>query len=380
MDTRNILVTAIVSGLISATLLSLVFLRTPTEKGYENVFMGVDAAYDSPEEIETLVNAISPYTNVFIIGSTGITFNETKLTDLCQYIYEKGLAFIIYTDDHDPPGRPSGKWIEDAKSRWGDHFLGLYIYDEVGGKHIDLWRYRVFTEADNYTDARNQFVSHMEYLIQIASSNTTIREDVQAFSSDYALYWFDYKAGYDVLFAEFGWNYSRQLNIAMCRGAALAQNKEWGVMITWTYSQFPYLESGKELYEDMILAYQNGANYILIFDTNENYTHGVLREEHLQAMKDFTLYAHNNPRTNGSPNERTAFVLPKDYGYGFRGPEDKIWGLWEDDTFSYELSVKLGNLLKEYGTKLDVIYDDDVDYDTIGYTKVIFWNGTTLGG
>jgi hypothetical protein len=258
----------------------------------------------------------------------------------------------------------------------------LYVYDEVGGKHLDLWTYRVFTEAENYTDARNLFVAHMESLIQLASSNSTSIQGVQTFSSDYALYWFDYKAGYDVLFAEFGWNYSRQLNVALCRGAALVQNRKWGVMITYTYDQEPYLEDHEKLYEDMVFAYENGAEYIMIFDTNPNYTHGILGEQHFQAMKRFTQYAHENPRVEHSAAERTAFVLPKDFAYGFRGPTDKIWGLWEaeEDPLSFELSDRLGSLLDYYGNELDVIYDDQVDYDKLEYDRILFWNGTVLGG
>ncbi|HIJ07835.1 TPA: hypothetical protein HA274_00550 [Candidatus Bathyarchaeota archaeon] len=378
MKKTQILLTAIAGSCVVALLFAGIYFGNPVKEDYADVFVGVDAAYDAPEEIKMRVDAMAAFTNVFVIGSTGITFNETKLTDLCQYIYDKGLKFIVYTDDHEPPTLPSRQWIENAKIRWSSRFLGLYVYDEVGGKQLDLYEWRIVEKADNNSDARNQFVAHIDSLIQVATSNTTANEGIQVFSSDYALYWFDYKAGYDVLFAEFGWNYSRQMNVAFCRGAAEAQKKEWGVMITWTYSVEPYLESGEELFKDMVSAYDNGAKYILIFDTNENYTNGVLMEEHVQAIKQFTQYAHANPRKFGRVSERTVFVLPKDYGYGFRGPEDKIWGLWENDAFSYELSVKLGVFLEEYGNKLDVIYDDDVDYDRLGYDKVIFWNGTTL--
>ena len=60
------------------------------------------------------------------------------------------------------------------------------------------------------------------------------------YTSDYALYWFDYKAGYDTVFTEFGWNNSRQMDIALCRGAATVKGKDWGAIITWTYDQPPY--------------------------------------------------------------------------------------------------------------------------------------------
>jgi len=197
------------------------------------------------------------------------------------------------------------------------------------------------------------------------------------FTADYALYWFDYKAGYDVVLAEFGWNYSRQLNVALCRGAATIQNKEWGVIITWTYDDPPYIESGVELYKDLVLAYENGAKYIIVFDSNEEYTQGILKQEHYEALQQFWEYAKTNPRQKDQSSDRVAYVLPKDYAYGFRGPNDKIWGLWEADAFSLETSENLGKLLDQFGAKLDIIYDDDLELDST-YSKYVFWNGTIL--
>jgi hypothetical protein len=144
-----------------------------------------------------------------------------------------------------------------------------------------------------------------------------------------------------MLLAQFGWNYSRQLNVALCRGAATMQNKDWGVIITWTYTEPPYIKSGEELYKDLILAYENGAKYIVVSDWTENYTQGILKEEHLNALKQFWRYVQDNPRESEPISDRVAYVLPKDYAYGFRGPNDKIWGLWEADALSYELSCKV---------------------------------------
>jgi hypothetical protein len=209
--------------------------------------------------------------------------------------------------------------------------------------------------------------------------------DLPLFTSDYALYWFDYKATYDVVFAEFGWNYSRTINVALCRGAANVQNRDWGVMITWTYTQPPdnesYLESGEELYNDLVLAYENGAKYILVFDTNEDYTRGVLREEegHFEALKRFWQYALDNPRPSNPPSDRIAYVLPKDYGYGFRGPNDTIWGLWKaaNYTDSFRISTEVGHLLDRYPNNIDIIYDDGLETsNSYGYGLIIYWNGT----
>jgi hypothetical protein len=131
----------------------------------------------------------------------------------------------------------------------------------------------------------------------------------------------------------------------------------------------------------MVLAYENGAKYILVFDSNSDYTDGVLTEEHLAALKQFWSYARSNPRQTAASSERVAYVLPKGYAYGFRGPQDKIWGFWEgaDDSLCSMISADVGNLLDEYGTKLDIIYDDELALNGT-YSKYIYWNGTIISG
>jgi hypothetical protein len=199
------------------------------------------------------------------------------------------------------------------------------------------------------------------------------------FTSDYALYWYDYEAGYDTVFAEFGWNYSRQLNIDLCRGAATLQNKDWGVIITWTYTQPPYMESGPQLYNDMVLAYENGAKYINIFDSDQNYTQNVLQQGQLDAMKQFWQYVQANPRTISPVSDRTAYVLPADYAYGFRGPQDKIWGLWPADSLTIDISMSVATLMQMYGNNLDIVYPDGSrTVESVGYHSIIYWNDTRL--
>ena len=80
----------------------------------------------------------------------------------------------------------------------------------------------------------------------------------------------------------------------------------------------------------MILAWQNDAKYIVVFDTPApNHSgatpYGTLTTEHLNAMK--TLW--NHIKEHKHPMQypaQTAYVLPKDHGYGFRRPNDTIWG------------------------------------------------------
>ena len=362
--------------IVALPLLNFGFLGKPQIEESPDFFLGVDVAYADLATIKRVIDEVSSYTNLFVIGSTGISHDKMKLGETCQYLNDQDMQFIIYTDD---PFRL--ELINDVVTKYEDNFMGIYYLDEQGGRQLDLVDLRWVEEAENYTDAATHFVEGLNGWLNLRSiRNVTfpyVPSDFPLFTSDYSLYWFDYLAGYDVVFAEFGWNYSRQLSVALCRGAATVQNKEWGVMITWTYNHPPYLESGAELYEDMVLAYENGAKYILVFDTNENYTEGILKEEHFEALKEFWQYTLDNPRKSTQIEKRVAFVLPKDYGYGFRGPEDKIWGLWEGTVLSLEMSYHLGSFLEEYGTNLDIIYGNEIITNEI-YNKYIFWNGIII--
>jgi hypothetical protein len=352
-------------------------------------FLGVSVAFDNVEEISALIDKAGSSINTIVIGSTGITHNFTKLDEVCQYIYNRGMYFMIYAH---PVGDPDElviqrQWVLDATPRWGKQFLGLYAYDEPGGRQLDNATLKVIEDekwfADNYEEAADKYVNETFICLHHTIEDQMGGLDLTLFTSDYALYWFDYKAHYDVVFAEFGWNYSRLLNLALCRGAANVQNRDWGVILTWTYTPPPdrksYLESGSSLYNDLVLAYENGAKYILVFDTNKNYTNSTLlyNQEQLNALKQFRHYAGENPRDSDSTTDRVAYVLPEGYGYDFRGPNGTIWGLWTADAFSLEISTQIGAFIDRYPNRLDIIYDDGLEaHNSYGYSKLAFWNGT----
>jgi hypothetical protein len=351
------------------------YLKNCSKPAQIDVFVGVDAAYHDTKGIEDLVDEVKSYTNLFVIGSTGITYNVTSLNEVCQYINDSGLYFITFT--HTTTLFNQSQWITEARQKWGSRFLGLYAYDEPGGHQVDQYKignlsFMLVEEASNYSDAADKYVENL------AGNLSEFRfNDFPLLTSDYALFEFDYRAGYDAVLAEFGYNLSKPLQVALCRGAASVHNKDWGVVITWTYTQPPYIESGEELYNDMVTAYQNGAKYVLVFDTNANYTQGILREEHLEALKQFWQYVKDNPRTTEATKNRVAYVLPKDYGYGFRGPNDRIWGLWEADNLSSEIWNNASTLVEHYKPRMDIIYENDLQLDISKYSELIFWNGTT---
>ena len=344
-----------------------------------DLYVGVDVAFESVTETKKLIDKISSYTNFFVIGCSG-NYNEYRLTIISQYAYDKGLTFIVYTDD---TRYPSKEWFEIAQNSWGNSFLGIYFYDEPGGKQLDQSTYPLVTEADNYTDASNKYVSILNWWLRSGPRAITQSfgdSNYQLFTSDYSLYWYDYEAGYDAVFAEFAQNYSRELNVDLVRGAATAHDKDWGIMITHKYTQPPYMESGPDLYEDMVFAYENGAKYIIVFDSDDKWTKPVLEQEHHDAMKQFWQYIQTHPRTIGSVSERSAYVLPEDYAYGFRGPtEDKIWGLWNNDSLTLLVSMSMAALFQIFGDNLDIVYPGNLrTIESIGYLNVVYWNDSRL--
>jgi hypothetical protein len=373
-------------GLVLVSLLVLqIFIcnflpLTAKSESTPDVYVGVDLAYGSTAEAKTLIDQVSSYTNFIVIGTSKITGNQARLNETCQYAYDHGLSFVLWT----PTGIGRANrtaWFSNAKQAWGDHFLGFYALDEPAGRQLDQNDTQfIRSVSNNYVDAAKEFESNLGSQLSATRSYYTANTTnyLPLFTSDYDLYWFDYKAGYDTMFAEFGWNYSKQFNAALCRGAATAQNKNWGAIILYTYTHFPYLESGSDLYKDMVLAYDNGAKYIVIFDSNPDYTGSILQTEHLQAMQQFWQYVQTNPRKSTPTNGRTAFALPGGYGYGFRGPGDKIWGLWPADDLSSNLSRIVSNLLTKYGANLDIIYDDGLQPGNNGYSQLLYWNDTNL--
>jgi hypothetical protein len=340
-----------------------------------DVFVGVEVGYDNVEDIVSFVDEVKEYVNLIVIGSLDVTTNATKLIEVGDYLYNEGLYFIPFMFFKEYLEKAD--FFQVAKERWGERFLGLYLSDEAGGRQIDEFEPRIVDEAENTSDASSKFVVTLGGAFQQFFARYVQPVDVMTFTADYALYWFDYEAGWDVVFTEFGWNFSRQLHVALDRGAARAHNKEWGVIVTWTYRNPPYIEDAEMLYNDLVLAYNNGAKYIIVFNYPTNVTeYGLLTQDHLDSMREFWSYMNDVPQPTQA--SKTAYVLPEDYGYGFRGPDDKIWGLWDPDKLSAKVWNETNNLLTTYDKKLDIVYDTPELNREQQYERLIFWNGTTV--
>ena len=328
----------LVALLVSSVCLPLVYAQDQikTDTSNEDFFFGVTFGGNTTSEAKFLIDKVKGYTNLFVIDSWDISGapNETALNEVCDYAVEANLNVIVYfsfifwnyttrfgngtlynATSWDQFGYTPWhiSWMNEARERWGSKFLGVYLYDEPGGKQIDMGYYgghmvsfagsniTAFRNVANFSDAANRYVrsirnsGSMQHVINSNISNS-INSPMPVFTADNALYWFDYLAGYDAVFAELGWNHNQAQHVALCRGAANVQSKDWGAIITWATNDPPYLARGSQMSQDMLTAYRAGAKYVIVFNYPQINPYGALTEEHFTAMRQFWTYIHCFPR------------------------------------------------------------------------------------
>lgn len=348
-------------------------------------YVGVEYAYGENQpvqvevaQIQALVDKVKDYTNLFVIGSLGFTHNQTALTDACDYIFHAKLNFIVLFTGLEKYSYNITHWMFDAKIRYGEQFLGIDRFDEPGGNQLDtgisqLLDHKIVGVNATYNYVANAYVSNLTVF-----SNYYLQFSPKVFTADYGLYWFDYKSNYSGIFAEFVGNESRQRHIALCRGAADAFGRDWGVIVTWKYDQAPYLESGSELYTDLSLAYSAGAKYAVVFSYPNITDYGTLTNDHFAALQKFWTTLHSNPDSFGANKPKVAYVVPADYGFGFRNPYDTIWGLFPADAYSSKIYTDTNIALPaKFGSSFDILYDEPGIRSLLGnYSQVYYWNQT----
>jgi hypothetical protein len=330
-----------------------------------------------------LVERVKPYTNLFVVDSIVINKNETALDELCDYAVTSGLHVIVYFGDFSFPWQLT--WINATKQRLGDWFLGVYYYDEPGGIQLDFnWTNTSTGRIPNYSNISRNYdgaaASFISNFRNYRNFKALKNSSIPAFTSDYALYWFDYLAGYDAMLAQFGWNHSCIQDIALVRGAARMQNKSWGAIITWKYDKEPYLASGEEIYNQMCNAYEAGAKYVMIFNYPKikDNPYGIMTDEQFEALERFWKDVMTIPKRiiPDFSEAEAALVLPRNYGWGMRNPEDRIWGFWGPDEKSPQIWEVSRNLISQYGLHLDIVYDDPSFPVTGKYPRIYYWNQT----
>jgi len=394
------------SILVSSALAIVIYLPNKTENGDPvEPYFGVSFCGNTTAEAKLLIDRTKDYTNLFVLQSGPISKNETATNIICDYAVDSGLDFIVFFGWFDTNHTWQIPWLDFAKNRWGDRFLGLYLFDEPGGVQTDYNWTQIFhmvkefdpesyQAMEQYIEAKvNQTVTrdydeakkrYLDYIINHLQINELTDRSITAFTSDYALYWFDYLAGYDTVFVELGWNHTTPKHIGLCRGAATAQQKDWGAIIVWKdrdpeNNDKGVYKTGPEMLQDMLVAYETGAKYVIIFNYPTNppdNPYGILTDEHFIAMQQFWNHTQQHPEEYGKTEAQAALVLPKNYAWGMRRLNDRIWGYWGPDEKSQQIWELSQDLLDQYGLGLDIVYDDPDFPIADMYQEIYYWNYT----
>jgi hypothetical protein len=102
----------------------------------------------------------------------------------------------------------------------------------------------------------------------------------------------------------------------------------------------------------------------------------VCHDEGFAALERFwnTVVKPNIGRARKSSSADVALVLPRNYGWGMRSPDDRIWGMWGADDKSPQIWQISRKLLAEYSVRLDIVYDDPAFPVAGRYNRVYYWN------
>jgi hypothetical protein len=420
---KKYLLPALLIAILAVSVFSLqVFLASSNQPKVSGIpYVGIAFCGNTTAEAKQLIDRTKTYTNLFILDTAKgnpISANQSQVEEISDYAVSQGLSVIVNLGFKDvwEDGNLSWFWQQQSldsikanwTQRWGDKFLGVYYNDEPGGIQLDgSWIKYFQMHGGNLSSSNEPALMDLNTIFQrmldTVYNGTAVPESydleanfyvqrvvaedpgfvqlkeagIQTFTSDYALYWFDYLGGYDVLFAEAGANCSLTQQIDLVKGAARLQNKPWGLMVTWTYNGSPYLGSGDEIYNQLLMGYQAGAKYLAIFDYDGK-GNPVMGDEHFQALQRFWNDIHQKSYQDLSlPN--AALILPHNYGWGMRFPNDTIWGFWKTDGNTEQIAVTMSSLLAQYGTSLDIIYEDSAYPASLGnYKAVYYWNSTAL--
>jgi hypothetical protein len=128
-----------ITVIVIVIVLSTAFLVTKFDFSGKaaDAYVGVAYCGNSISDGKMLIDKVKGYTNLFVLQSGLLQRDFKSIDELGDYAVSAGMFFLPYFGAFVQASFSS--WVENAKNRWGDHFLGVYYADEPGGKMLDSY-------------------------------------------------------------------------------------------------------------------------------------------------------------------------------------------------------------------------------------------------
>ena len=225
--------------------------------------------YDDPSFINVNKYANKSFSQYIDEARSTAMYQPDGRIELTRIVYGSGSYYDrnITLTTYFPDGTVTTEFQEGNKSR-----VNVENNNAIKFSYSQLWSQRPF---QTYDETAERFIRNTKSALDGQMPNFAdgaAAWNITHFTSDYALYWYDYQSNYDVVLAQFGWNQTLTQDIGLVRGAANLQNKSWGAIITWKYTQAPYMDSGDGIYKQLRTTYEAGAKYLVIFNYDVNMT------------------------------------------------------------------------------------------------------------
>jgi len=136
MERKKLFTAVIILTVVSIVIIVTSFVvLNQLEEGPKQFYVGVTYCGSSVQEAKELVDKVKDYTNLFVLQSGVLQYDFAAMEEIGEYAVASNLSYAVYGGTRNEAGL--NKWLNEAKKRWGEQFIGVYYNDEVGGYMLD---------------------------------------------------------------------------------------------------------------------------------------------------------------------------------------------------------------------------------------------------
>jgi hypothetical protein len=131
---------AVAVALLLVSLVVIPSYSVSNQEERKQFYVGITYGGSSVQEAKDLIDKVKGCTNLFILQSGSLQGNIASMEEIGDYAIASKMNYAVYGSNRVSAGlndQALSNWLVKAKERWGDHFIGVYYNDEIGGNMLD---------------------------------------------------------------------------------------------------------------------------------------------------------------------------------------------------------------------------------------------------